>query len=181
MSDRRLEKVAIYNLVSSLFENSDFLYFITYNGMSVAQFSEFRGLIRKAGCGCVVLKNSYIKLGLESKGIELAEDFDLTGDTAVVSGQGEPCSVAKVIKNFDAKTEDEKQFVNFKSGVIDGKFQDEAACKELADLPPKEVLLSQLVMLMKTPGSKLVQTISMRRNSIVWLLDNYVKKLENNS
>ena len=179
MSDRRVEKVAIYNYVTEIFKEADYLYFVTYGGLSVKQFSEFRTELAKYGAKCLVLKNTYIKLGMGSIGVELPEGVNLTGDTAIVFGKGDPCAAAKAIKNFDVKNGDDELFVSFKSGVVENKFQDEAACKSLADMPPKEVLLSQLVMLMKTPGSKLVQTISMRKNSIVWLLENYIKKLEN--
>ena len=174
MSNRRIEREVLLDYTSELFKDSDFLFFTGYKGLTVKEFSGLRDKLHESGAKCVVLKNSYIKLGLKEAGIELPEDFQLTGDTLCVTGKEDPVSPAKVLKD------ESKQFEQLacKAGVVEGKVVEPALIKALADMPPKEVLLSQLLGVMKAPGQRLVKTISQRRSSIVWLFENYANKLE---
>jgi large subunit ribosomal protein L10 len=109
-------------------------------------------------------------------GIKVSDEFGLTGDTLVTYGSDDPCGAAKAIREF-AKT---NEAIGFKSGVVDGKLVAADSIKSLADMPPKEVLLSQLLSVMKGPGQKLVRVLATRKNTIVWTLENYAKKLEEN-
>ena len=176
MSDRRIEREVLLDYTSEMFKDSDFLFFTGYKGLTVAEFSGLRDKLHDSGAKCVVLKNTYIKLGLEEAGIELPEDFQMTGDTLCVLGKEDPCASAKVLK------EEAKEFEQLacKAGVVEGKVVDPALIKVLADMPPKDVLLGQLLGVMKAPGQRLVRTLTQRRSSIVWLLENLQNKLEEN-
>ena len=77
---------------------SDFLFFTGYKGLTVKEFSGLRDKLHDSGAKCVVLKNTYIKLGLKEAGVELPEDFQMTGDTLCVLGKEDPCAPAKVLK-----------------------------------------------------------------------------------
>ncbi len=175
MSDRRIEKVVLLEYVKELFENSPYAIFITYNGLSVQAAGELRDKVNAVGARCQVLKNSYLMLGLKEAGLEVPEDFELTGDTAVIFGsENDPVAPAKVVKEFSK----DHDVVTFKAGIVDGRFVDAADLAALADLPSREALLSILLGVMKAPGAKLVRVLSTRRSSLVWLLENHAKKLE---
>jgi large subunit ribosomal protein L10 len=176
MSDRRIEREVLLDYTSELFKGADFLFFTGYKGLTVKAFSELRGKLHKCNAKCVVLKKTYVRLALVEAGVEVPENFKLTGDTLCVSGKSDPCGVAKVLKE-ELK---EYQQLASKVGVVEGKLVDAAMVNALADMPPKEVLLSNLLYIMKQPGRKLVQVLSQRKNSIVWLLENYANKLEEN-
>ena len=82
MSDRRIEKVVLLEYVKEVFENSKFVLFISYSGLTVSEASELRGAAIKAGAKCQVLKNRFLKLAISELGLEVPEDFNLLGDTA---------------------------------------------------------------------------------------------------
>jgi large subunit ribosomal protein L10 len=176
MSNRRIEREVLLDYTSELFKDSDFLFFTGYKGLTVKEFSGLRDKLHSCGAKCVVLKNSYVKLGLKEAGIDVPEDFQMTGDTLCVVGKEDPCAPAKVLK------EESKAFqqLECKAGVVEGKVVSSAMVKSLADMPPKEVLLAQLLGIMKNPGQRLVRTLTQRRSSIVWLLENHRNKLEDN-
>ncbi len=176
MSDRRIEREVLLDYTSELFKDSDFLFFTGYKGLTVEQLSDLRGKLHECGSKCVVLKNTYIKLGLVKAGIELPEDFELTGDTLCVLGKDDPCAPAKILKEASKNLEQ----LECKFGIVESKVVDAALVKALADLPPKEALLSMLLYIMKQPGRKLVQVLTQRKSSIVWLLENHANKLEDN-
>lgn len=176
MSDRRIEREVLLDYTSELFKDSDFLFFTGYKGLTVKDFSDLRDKLHECNAKCIVLKNTYVSLGLAEAGIEVPEDFKLTGDTLCILGKDDPCGPAKVLKD---ESKDHEQLA-CKAGVVEGKIVDPAMVKALADMPPKEVLLSTLLGVMKGPGQKLVRVLSQRKNSIVWLLENYANKLEDN-
>lgn len=174
MSNRRIERTVLLEYVEELFKQSSFLFFASYKGLTVKKLTNLRNRLHGNGSGCVVLKNSYIILGLKKMGVTVPDSFSLSGDTMVILGSGDVCATAKIIKEFSKENDQ----VAAKGGVVDGKLLNPAGVAALADLPPKEVLLSQLLFMMKSPAQRLVRVLSARKNSIVWTLENYAKKLE---
>jgi large subunit ribosomal protein L10 len=65
------------------------------------------------------------------------------------------CATAKILKNFTA--EFEKPVM--KVGVLEGSLLDAATIKTLADLPSREVLLSQLLGVLQAPASALARVL----------------------
>ena len=173
---RRIEKVVLNEYVGEIFKGNAFIYLVSYKGLSVAAMNDLRAKLYEIDARVLILKNTFIKLGLAAAEIELPEDFSLTGDTAIVYGEAvDPCPAAKALKAYSKENEE----LSFKGGVVEGKFQTATGVEELADLPPKEVLLSQLLGVMKAPGTKLVRVLSNRKSSLVWVLENLANKLEN--
>ena len=177
MSDRRIEKAVLHQHVVETFQEASYIYVITYMGLTVEKITEFRGKLRDLDARCLVLKNTFIKLGLDELDVELPEDLELTGDTAVVLGgeNSDLAAVAKIIKESGK----ENKIVEFKFGIVEGAFQEEAALKAIAELPPKEVILAELLGVIKAPAQRLVQTLTTSRSKMVWLLTNYQEKLNN--
>ncbi len=174
MSNRRIERVILFEYARDLFAGNQAAFLISYGGLTVAQISDIRLRLREAGSRMIVMRNSYIRLGLEANEIAIPEDVTLQGDTAVVLSGDDPVATAKLVKDF-AKEFDQ---VTIKGGTMDGKFLSPAEIEALAETPPREVLLGMLLSAMKSSSQQLVKVISTRKNSIVWLLENYIKKLE---
>jgi large subunit ribosomal protein L10 len=173
-NNRRIEKIQLCEYISDLIKNSSYLYFISYFGINVAEFSGFRSKLDSVGCDCKVLKNSFIHLGLGSNDIALPNGFQFTGDTAVIIGDGDPAVGAKVIAEFNRNFNQ----VQFKGGLIDGDFIDAKEAKSIADLPPREILLPQLLGLLQAPAISLVRVLNASGSGIVNALNAHANKLE---
>ncbi len=171
----RVEKTVLATHISQLVEDSSFLYFISYKGLTVAEFAELRGKLAGVGAKCQVLKNSLIRIGLEKNNIEIPSHFDNTGDTAVVIGDGDPCPVGKQVKEFGKKVE----FVSLKGVLLNGVVLTKADTMMLADLPSKDALRSQMIGVLQAPMSNLVRLMNAKLASIVYLLQAYKDKKEN--
>ena len=95
-----------------------------------------------------------------------AGNGELTGQTAVVTGDKDVAPVAKVLKTFAS----EFKKAMLKLGFI-GRAQ--VATKEieqLADLPPREVLQAQLLGLFLSPATKLVRLFNEPASALARLL-----------
>ncbi len=134
---------------------SPFVLVVDYNGMTVTEFEELRKNLRENGAECHVAKNTYMRNAIKEAGLPDISDV-LKGQTAFVTGENDVCAAAKAVKDF-AKG---KEKAGFKAGILDGDVLDATQVAALADLPSREVLLSQLLSVINAPATKLVRTIN---------------------
>ncbi|MGA0846321.1 MAG: 50S ribosomal protein L10 [Luteolibacter sp.] len=134
---------------------SPFVLVIDYTGMTVPHFSELRNRLSAAGAVCHVAKNTYMRKALAEAGLPDPGD-QLTGQTAFITGESDVAAAAKVLKNF------EKEFKKpgIKLGILDGLLLGEEQVKAIAELPPREVLLAQLLGVINAPATKLLRTLN---------------------
>ena len=161
----RPEKATIVEDLSARLNQSPFLIVTEYTGMNVLQFSELRSRLAGAGAQCRVVKNTFLRRAAAGIGYpDLAET--LSGQTAIVTGESDVCAAAKVLKVFGA----EFQKLAIKAGVLDKAIISKEQIQALADLPPKAVLQSQLLGVLKSPLQKLVVLLNEPGASLARLL-----------
>jgi large subunit ribosomal protein L10 len=161
----RPEKATIVEDLSTRLNASPFLIVTEYTGMNVLQFSELRSRLAGAGAQCRVVKNTFLRRAAAEIGYpDLAEN--LSGQTAIVTGESDVCAAAKILKGFS--TEFQKPSV--KIGVLDRLIISKEQIKALADLPPKAALQSQLLGVLKSPLQKLVLLLNEPGASLARLL-----------
>lgn len=160
------DKQIIIDEILERIQNSPFVIVTDYTGITVDQFTTLREKLRESGARCQVAKNTFVKRAL--KAAEAPEDIasDLTGQTAIVTGESDICGAAKVLKDF-AKDASRPEL---KSGILDGKYLTPDEIRALADLPPREQLLAQLLGTLMAPAEKLVRTLNEPGASLARLL-----------
>jgi large subunit ribosomal protein L10 len=130
---------------------SPFFILVDYKGLSVAQFTELRKRLAKAGAEVHVVKNSVFRAAAKEAGVaDLADG--LAGQLAVVTGQKDVTAAAKTVKNFQA--EFDKPKVRF--GYLGNRRLELAEVQVLADLPSLDQLRAKLLGVFKAPPQKLV-------------------------
>ena len=98
----RDEKAQLLNELKQLFEDSEVVVISHYKGLTVAEVSELRNNIRKAGAGFKVTKNRITRLALkDTKFADLADQF--TGPTAIAFAN-DPISACKAVSNLQKVT-----------------------------------------------------------------------------
>ena len=70
---------------------------------------------------------------------------------AVAISYDDPIAPAKILKEYAEKIET----FTLRAGFLDGAVVDEATVKELADIPPKEVLIAKMLGSLQSPISGL--------------------------
>jgi large subunit ribosomal protein L10 len=148
LSLNRSEKEAVIHEVTGLAAKAQTLVFAEYRGITVAAMDKLRVNARQNGVSLSVLKNTLARRAVAGSAFEVASD-QMTGP--LVYGFSEDAvAAAKVVAEF-AKTNDK---LVIRGGVYGGKFLDTDGVKQLASIPSKEVLLSQLCGLLKSPISR---------------------------
>lgn len=172
----RSEKTHLVGYISELMENSTFLYFVSYKGLSVKDFSDFRNQIAGQHGICHVLKNRLIKKAAELSQVSDLATTELKETTAMISGNGDPCALAKIINDFGKVN----NFVAIKLGVVEGNMLSADDVKTLAELPSKEILQAQLLGVLQAPARDFVRVLNAKATSILNVINAYKEKLENN-
>ncbi|MEP6937536.1 MAG: 50S ribosomal protein L10, partial [Chthoniobacterales bacterium] len=119
------------------------------------QFGELRSRLAPAGAEVRVVKNSFLKRAMTESGMPDVGG-QLTGQTAIVMGQKDVAPVAKILKSFAA----EFKIAALKIGVVDKAVLSTSDIESLAELPPREILLSQLLGLLLAPATRLVRVLN---------------------
>ena len=145
MSLNRNEKAAVVSDVAAQAAKSQTLALAEYRGLTVEALNKLRVTARAQGVYLHVLKNTLARRAVAGTSFEAATDA-MVGP--LIYGFSEDAvAAAKVIADF-AKTNDK---LVIKGGAYGGKALDVNGVKALASVPTKEVLLSQLAGLLKSP------------------------------
>lgn len=147
---------------------------ISYKGLKANVFNEFRGKLDTLNAECHVIPNTLLRIASQELGMDGLAAADVSGDTALVSGACDPVAMVKMVLEF-AKGKDQ---VSVKFSYIENALLNEKDTQALADLPPREVLLAQLLGLLQAPGSQLVRVLNAKVASVVYVLDAFCKKNE---
>ncbi|NLM07235.1 MAG: 50S ribosomal protein L10 [Tissierellia bacterium] len=126
-----------------------------YRGLNVEEVTELRTQYRKEGVDYKVYKNTMMRFAFKDLGLEDFNEY-LTGPNAVAFGYDDVAKVAKVSSDF-AKKNDK---LEIKAGIIEGKIASKAEIDQLASLPSKEVLLTQLLGGLNAPIQGFVNVIN---------------------
>jgi large subunit ribosomal protein L10 len=147
-------KASVVTDLNKRLNDSPFIFVADYTGLNVTQFSELRTRLDKAGARCSVVKNSYLRLA--AKGAGLPDLGELRGQNAIVTGEKDVAAAAKVLKNFTA----EFKKPTIRTGVVDRLIVTTEQIQTIADLPSRDILLSQLLGVLQAPASKLVRLLN---------------------
>ena len=169
----RPEKASIVSDLSEKLNRSPFLLVADYQHMKVDQFGELRNRLAPAGAEVRVVKNSFLKRAMSDSGMPDVGD-KLTGQTAIVLGENDLAPVAKILKMF-AK---EFKIAALKIGVVDKTILSTSDVEALAELPSREILLSQLLGLLLAPATRLVRVLNEPASAFARLLNAKVEKGE---
>lgn len=150
----RAEKQYITKEYLARLNASPFFIVVDYKGLKVKPITELRKRLNKAGAEMHVVKNSVFVLAAKEAGVA---DLGATlgGQLAVVTGQRDISTAAKVVKTFSAEFDRPK--VRF--GFLNSKRMETAEIMALADLPSLEVLRAKLLGLINTPATRLAQVL----------------------
>lgn len=151
------KKIIIDELLERV-NGSPFVIVLDYTGTTVAQFANLRNKLRETGAECHVAKNTYMRAALSEAGLPDISS-NLVGQTAFITGESDVCGAAGAVKVF-AKAANKKEDEVFRAGILDGDVLDTAKLITLAGLPSREVLLSQLLGVIKEPATQIARVIN---------------------
>ncbi len=154
MSLNRSEKEAVVKDVTELAAKAQTLVMAEYRGITVADMTQLRSQARSNGVTLSVLKNTLARRAVAGSAFE--SGVDQMSGPLIYGFSEDAVAAAKVVADF-AKTNDK---LVIRGGVFAGKLLDVNGVKQLASIPSKEVLLSQLCGLLMSPMSRTARVLA---------------------
>lgn len=146
-------KKEIVKKIEDSFKESASLTIVEYRGLTVAELSELRKLLKAAGSTFNVYKNTLVTKASAELGYTDLDQY-LTGSNAYVFSK-EVNAGPKVLAKFAKKNE----LLVIKAGLAEGKVMDASGMKTIAALPDKNGLLSMFLSCLNAPIQKFAATV----------------------
>ncbi len=141
---KRADKEQLVAELKDKMAGASTLYYTDFTGLNVKGMTELRRRLRKAKVEYVVIKNTLALRAVQEAGL-LTQP--LRGPTGLVLSK-DALAAAKVLTDF-AKENDQKPVV--KGGLMDGRALTPEQVKQLAAMPSREEMLSQLGAGLQSP------------------------------
>ena len=167
---RKTELVAEY---TEQLKRSQGIILADYQGLSVGAMEGIRNGLRPIGAKFQVVKNRLLILALKEAGLSVPDEW-LSSPTVISFCYEEVPSVAKVL--MDAKKE--LDVLQIKGGLLGTKVIEAEQVEVIADLPPREVLLAQVLGTINAPATQMAGVVASGIRQVLNVLQAYVDKLE---
>jgi len=146
----RTEKEQVIQELKEGFSRAKTIVFTDYRGLTVANLSDLRSLLREGKIEYKIVKNTLAKIASEGTSVSAAKDA-FKGPVGIAIGYDDPVLAVKKILEYSKKNDKLKIGI----GLIEGSICEAQDLKAVADLPPRNVLLSTMAGGFKSPLSKL--------------------------
>ena len=166
---KKSDKEAFVEDMKGRLEKARATFLVDYQGLDVEALNKLRGELRKVDAEFQVVKNRLLKLASqETETGSMKEHF--VGPCALAISYEDMVAPAKVLVNQS----NELKNLEIKVGQISGKIMDFDGIKKLAQLPSRDVLLSQVLSAMQGVPASFVRVL----NGTAVKLVNVLKAIE---
>lgn len=146
--------------------NAQAIVLVDYRGLNVEEVTELRRKYTEAGVQYKVYKNTLMKFAFKNAGYEAFNEY-LQGPSAIAFSNEDPVAPAKITSEF---AKDHKK-LEMKAGIVDGNVIDVDKIKDLAELPPREVLIAQVLGGLNGPISGFANVLQGTIRNLVYVLN----------
>lgn len=145
-----------------------------YRGLTVSQIGDLRAKLRQSDVEYRVIKNTLAKRAADDAGMpELGRA--LTGPVAFALGYDDLSAPARLLGEWVRTT---RLKLDITGGLVEGRFFPAEQIRQLAELPPREVLISQLLGTLQAPAASLLTAISSPAQQLLSVLDQKKNSME---
>ena len=127
-----------------------------YAGLPVTDMTALRRALREKDVRYKVVKNTLAYIAADNVGKPELKEI-IQGPSAIAFGYGEPTDPAKALADFIRET---RSPLEIRGAVLDGRVLDSEQVQQLASLPGKDELISQMLARMQSPISGLVNVLN---------------------
>jgi len=142
-----------------------------FEGLTVAQDTQLRDRIAKAGGKYRVVKNSLIERAAQGTPVAPVAQ-KLRGTTSLAFTETDPVAMAKIITAY-AK---ENPALVFKTGVVEGRVVALADLALITSLPSREALFSKVLFLINAPAQRLASTVAGVARNLAYVIQQGVQE-----
>jgi large subunit ribosomal protein L10 len=168
----RAEKEKLVEQLARRLSDSQISILTGYMGLNVQQMTDLRNQLRKAGVDYRVFKNTLARIAAKDSKLEGLLPF-IEGPTGYAFSNDAVVS-SKVLVEFGRGNQNMK----IKCAVLKGRIIEGERVQAIATLPPREVLLAQVLGQMNAPIAGLVNVLSGPVRNLVNALEDLRNKKE---
>ncbi len=168
---RKEQKTALVATLSERLKRANMALISEYKGITAAESTEVRRRVRAARGELRVAKNTLIRRAIKDTAFAPLEE-KLGGPVGVILSFEDPVALAKTVTSFKELGDKFK----LRGGVLDGKPLSAQEIQALASMPPKEVVLAQLLGLLQAPATRLVRLLNEPGSALARVIDAIGKK-----
>ena len=171
----RAQKQRLVAELADRLKNTQTLIVADYRGLSVTEVDKLRTELLQHGARFQVVKNTLTKRAAEEAGSEALLAL-LDGPTAIafLETEGDPVAVAKALANAARET----RVLEIRGGILEGAQIGGDEVRNLATLPPADVLRAQVVSAVSGPLMTVVGLFTAPLRDLVSVIDARIKQLE---
>jgi len=144
------KKEAMIKELEGMIKDSESLVFVNFHGLKVSDETKLRRELRDKGVGYKVSRKTLLARAL--KGKAEGEIPELGGEVAIAYSKDEIASPREI---YNFQKAHKGIVLNILGGIFEGKFVAKEMMMELATIPTREVLLSKIAFLLKSPMQRL--------------------------
>ena len=170
---KKEEKSATVAELAENFGRASIALISEYKGLNAGESDDMRRRIRAVSGEFRVAKNTLLRLAIKDTSFA-ALDSQLGGSVGLILSYADPVELAKTVSSL----KDLGEKFKVRGGVLDGKPLSPEEINELASLPPREVIMSQLLGLLQAPATQLVRLLNEPGTMVARLIDAIGRKRE---
>jgi large subunit ribosomal protein L10 len=169
------EKEKIVAELTEKLKDTPTLFVADYRGLSVPEIDDLRTKLIEHGARFTIVKNTLTKRAAEEAGADALLAL-LEGPTAIafIEADGDMVAVAKALADSARTT----KILAIRGGILDGSPIGEEDVKNLATLPPLDVLRGQVLGAITAPLMTVVGLISAPVRDLIGLIDARIEQLQ---
>ena len=171
---RKEEKAEQVDLLTEKLKKAKVALLTDYRGLTVTQIQDLRGKLRTGDVEFRVVKNTLARRAADAAGVKELQT-ELEGPIAIAFGYDDLSAPSKLINDWVRAT---RLKLDVKGGLVEGRVFSPDQVKQLAELPSRETLLSQLAGTIQSPIAQLAGALQTPLSTLAGALESYQKKLE---
>ena len=148
------EKVVSVSELHAKFTRAVSAVLADFRGLTVQELTDLRQQLREASLELAVVKNTLARLAVQETPFERLSPY-LKGPTSIALSYRDAVAPAKVLSAYVKK----QPKLAVRAGLFEGEIVPAERIAEIADLPPRDVILAQALAAMQGPLAGLVGTL----------------------
>ncbi|MGH7913661.1 MAG: 50S ribosomal protein L10 [Candidatus Binataceae bacterium] len=168
---RKEQKTALVAEITAGLGRASIALVSEYRGMTAGEATEVRRRLRAVRGELRVAKNTLIRRAIKDTEFSQLDD-KLGGPVGLILSFADPVELAKTVTGMRELGEKFK----LRGGVLDGKPLTGEEIQALAALPPREVVLAQLLGLIMAPATRVARLLNEPGSALARLVDAIGKK-----
>ena len=167
------KKIDAVEALRERIERSTISLSIGYRGLTVREMEALRRQLRTAETEVKVVKNNLLALAAEKAGAQNLISV-VEGPTAIAFAYGEPLAAAKALTEHIRSG---PRILAVQGGYMDGAALTADDINELAEMPPKPIIIGQIGGQLMSPMTSLIGMLETPKRDLIFLMESVLSQL----